>query len=101
MFVVVDNGSAHRGQRSIDRLQSAWPNLILLHTPVQPRWLNQAEIYFCVAQRKVLQPTTSPTSARSSTRSWRSVATTSRSPSRSSGSSLEDLHRVLDRLDQP
>jgi hypothetical protein len=56
VFVVVDNGSAHRGQRSIDRLQGAWPNLILVHTPVHASWLNQAEIYFSAAQRKVLQP---------------------------------------------
>lgn len=56
VFVIVDNGSAHRGQRSIDRLKGAWPNLILVHTPVHASWLNQAEIYFSVAQRKVLQP---------------------------------------------
>ena len=56
VFVIVDNGSAHRGQRSIDRLQGAWPNLILVHTPVHASWLNQAEIYFSIAQRKVLQP---------------------------------------------
>jgi DDE superfamily endonuclease len=56
VFVIVDNGSAHRGQRSIDRLQGAWPNLILVHTPVHASWLNQAEIYFSVVQRKVLQP---------------------------------------------
>ena len=56
MFVIVDNGSAHRGQRSIDRLQGAWPNLIVVHTPVHASWLNQAEIYFSVAQRKALQP---------------------------------------------
>jgi hypothetical protein len=56
VFVIVDNGSAHRGQRSIDRLQGAWPNLILVHTPVHASWLNQAEIYFSVTQRKVLQP---------------------------------------------
>ncbi len=55
-FVIVDNGSAHRGQRSIDRLQGAWPNLILVHTPVHASWLNQAEIYFSVLQRKVLAP---------------------------------------------
>ena len=60
MFVIVDNGSAHRGQRSIDRLQGAWPNLILVHTPVHASWLNQAEIYFSVAQRKVLQPNNFP-----------------------------------------
>jgi hypothetical protein len=56
VFVIVDNGSAHRGQRSIDRLQGAWPNLILVHTPVHASWLNQAEIYFSVVQRKALQP---------------------------------------------
>jgi hypothetical protein len=56
VFVIVDNGSAHRGQRSIDRLQGAWPNLVLVHTPVHASWLNQAEIYFSVTQRKVLPP---------------------------------------------
>jgi hypothetical protein len=56
VFLVVDNGSAHRGQRSINRLQSAWPNLILVHTPIHASWLNQAEIYFSVVQRKALQP---------------------------------------------
>ena len=60
VFVVVDNGSAHRGQRSIDRLQGAWKNLILVHTPVHASWLNQAEIYFSVAQRKVLTPNDFP-----------------------------------------
>lgn len=33
VFLVVDNGSAHRGKRSIDRLQGTWPNLIVVHTP--------------------------------------------------------------------
>ena len=56
VFVIVDNGSAHRGQRSIDRLHGAWPNLKLVHTPVHASWVNQAEIYFSIAQRKVLQP---------------------------------------------
>jgi hypothetical protein len=56
VFVIVDNGSAHRGQRSIDRLQGTWPNLILVHTPIHASWLNQAEIYFSVVQRKVLTP---------------------------------------------
>jgi hypothetical protein len=56
VFVIVDNGSAHRGKRSIDRLQGTWRNLILVHTPVHASWLNQAEIYFSVVQRKALQP---------------------------------------------
>ena len=60
VFVIVDNGSAHRGKRSIDRLQGAWPNLTLVHTPVHASWLNQAEIYFSVVQRKALTPNDFP-----------------------------------------
>ena len=56
VFLVADNGSAHRGKRSIDRLQGAWPNLIVVHTPIHASWLNQAEIYFSVVQRKVVTP---------------------------------------------
>ena len=56
VFLIVDNGSAHRGKRSIKRLQGAWRNLIVVHTPVHASWLNQCEIYFSIAQRKVLQP---------------------------------------------
>ena len=54
VFLIIDNGSAHRGKRSIDRLQGTWPNLIVVHTPVHASWLNQAEIYFSVVQRKVV-----------------------------------------------
>jgi hypothetical protein len=60
VFVIVDNGSAHRGKASIDRLQGAYKNLILVHTPVHASWLNQAEIYFSVVQRKVLTPNDFP-----------------------------------------
>lgn len=60
VFVIADNGSAHRGQRSIDRLQGAWPNLILVHTPVHASWLNQAEVYFSIVQRKALTPNDFP-----------------------------------------
>jgi len=49
---VVDNGSSHRGQASIDR----WPTLRLIHLPVHASWLNQVEIYFSVVQRKVVSP---------------------------------------------
>jgi hypothetical protein len=56
VFWVVDNGSAHRGQRSIERLQSRWPNLVLVHLPVHASWLNQIEIYFSILQRKLLTP---------------------------------------------
>jgi len=56
VFWIVDNGSSHRGQRAIGRLQQKWPNLILVHTPVHASWLNQVEIYFSIVQRKVLTP---------------------------------------------
>jgi hypothetical protein len=60
VFVIVDNGSAHRGKKSIKRLQGRYKNLILVHTPVHASWLNQAEIYFSIAQRKVLAPNDFP-----------------------------------------
>jgi hypothetical protein len=56
VFWVVDNGSSHRGQASIDRLSAAHPNAHLIHLPVHASWLNQVEIYFSVIQRKVLTP---------------------------------------------
>ncbi len=56
VFWVVDNGSSHRGQAAVNRLQTKWPNLVLVHLPVHASWLNQVEIYFSVLQRKVLSP---------------------------------------------
>jgi hypothetical protein len=37
-----------------------WPNLILVHTPIHASWLNQAEIYFSIVQRKVVTPNDFP-----------------------------------------
>ncbi len=56
VFWIVDNGSSHRGQKAADRLCAAWPNIVLVHTPVHASWLNQIEIYFSIVQRKVLTP---------------------------------------------
>ncbi len=56
VFWVVDNGSSHAGQASIDRLEGAHPNLRLIHLPVHASWLNQIEIYFSILQRKALTP---------------------------------------------
>ena len=56
VFWIVDNGSSHRGQASINRLEGRWRNLRLVHLPVHASWLNQIEIYFSVVQRKVLAP---------------------------------------------
>ena len=56
VFVIVDNGSDHRGQAAIDRLRKAHPNAIMIHTPVHASWLNQIEIFFSVIQKKVVSP---------------------------------------------
>ena len=56
VFVIVDNGSDHRGQAAITRLRDAHPNAIMIHTPVHASWLNQIEIVFSVIQKKVLTP---------------------------------------------
>jgi hypothetical protein len=56
VFWIVDNGSSHRGQRSVERLAQRYPHLQLVHGPVHASWLNQIEIYFSIVQRKVLSP---------------------------------------------
>ena len=56
VFWVVDNGSSHRGRASVTRLAKAWPTARLVHLPVHASWLNQAEIFFSILQRKVLTP---------------------------------------------
>jgi len=56
VFWILDNGSSHQGKRGTDRLQSRWPNLIVVHTPVHASWLNQIEIYFSIVERKALTP---------------------------------------------
>jgi transposase len=56
VFWVVDNGSSHRGQASVNRLEGDWPNLRLIHLPIHASWLNQIEIVFSIIQRKVVTP---------------------------------------------
>lgn len=56
VFWVVDNGSSHNGQASIDRMKEAWPNADLVHLPIHASWLNQVEIYFSIVQRKAIKP---------------------------------------------
>ena len=60
VFFIVDNGSAHRGARAVQRLQDRYPRLVLVHAPVHASWLNQVEIYFSIVQRKVLSPNDFP-----------------------------------------
>ena len=56
VFWIMDNGSSHRGQSSVQRLQSRYANVHVVHGPVHASWLNQIEIYFSILQRKVLTP---------------------------------------------
>jgi hypothetical protein len=56
VFWVVDNGSSHAGQRSVDRMSQAWPTAQLVHLPVHASWLNQIEIVFSIIGRKVIRP---------------------------------------------
>ena len=56
VFVIVDNGSDHRGRAAIDRLRKAHPNAVMIHTPVHASWLNQVEIFFSIIQKKVVTP---------------------------------------------
>src|SRR5712671_254802 len=56
VFWIMDNCSAHRGQKAVERIRSRWPNALLVHTPVHASWINQIEIYFSIVHRKVLTP---------------------------------------------
>jgi transposase len=56
VFWIVDNGSSHRGAASVKRMTRAWPNAHLIHLPTHASWLDQAEIYFSIVQRKVINP---------------------------------------------
>src|SRR5712671_3092031 len=61
VFWIVDNCSAHRGAKAVERWQSRYPRLVLVHAPIHASWLNQIEIYFSIVQRKVLSPNDFPT----------------------------------------
>ncbi|MGH3596562.1 MAG: IS630 family transposase [Mycobacterium sp.] len=60
VFVVVDNGSDHRGKKAAGRLRKAHPGAVMIHTPVHASWLNQVEIFFSVIQKKVVSPNDFP-----------------------------------------
>ena len=60
VFWIMDNGSSHRGEPSIQRLREAYPRLVPVHGPIHASWLNQIEIYFSIVQRKVLTPNDFP-----------------------------------------
>lgn len=60
VFWILDNGSAHRGERCAVRLRAKYPRLVVVNGPVHASWLNQIEIYFSILQRKALTPNDFP-----------------------------------------
>jgi len=60
VFLIMDNGSSHRGARCIARLGEKWSTLIPVHLPIHASWLDQVEIYFSILQRKLLTPNDFP-----------------------------------------
>lgn len=56
VFWIVDNGSSHAGKTSIKRMQDTYERARLIHLPVHASWLNQAELFFSIVQRKALTP---------------------------------------------
>jgi hypothetical protein len=42
VFVIVDNGSDHRGKKAAERIRAAHPNAVMIHTPAHASWLNQS-----------------------------------------------------------
>jgi DDE superfamily endonuclease len=56
VYWIVDNGSSHAGNASIERMQQTWTNARLIHLPIHASWLNQIELYFSIVQRKALTP---------------------------------------------
>ena len=87
VFVIVDNGSDHRGQAAVSRLRDACPNAIMIHTPVHASWLNQAEIFFSIIQKKVLTPSDFASLDELAGPCSPSWTATTRPPGRSTGSS--------------
>jgi hypothetical protein len=56
VFWIVDNGSSHAGQTAIRRIHDAHANACLIQLPIHASWLNQAELFFSIVQRKALTP---------------------------------------------
>jgi hypothetical protein len=56
VFSIVDNGSSHAGNASVERIEGEWKNARLIHLPVHPSSLNQIELYSSILQRKALTP---------------------------------------------
>jgi hypothetical protein len=53
---IMDNGSSHRGDASVRRLQTTFRTLVPVHGPIHASWLDQNEIHFSILQRITLTP---------------------------------------------
>ena len=93
VFWIVDNGSSHRGWTAAAPLSEAFPNAIMVHTPVHASWLNQVEIYFSVVQRKLLTPDNIAGLDGSSNSSPPSRLATTKPPNHSTGDSTVTTSR--------
>jgi transposase len=101
VFWVVDNGTIHRGHAAIDRLQSRWQNLVLVHLPKHASWLNQIEIYFSILARKALTPSHFDSLNQLTERILDFQAEFSKTATPFDWTfTRRDLHTLLDRLDQ-
>ncbi|MEV6805194.1 IS630 family transposase [Streptomyces sp. NPDC051132] len=100
-YWVVANGSSHRGRKAIARLTSAFPNAVMVHTPVHASWTNQIEIFFSIVQRTVVSPNdfTDLTQVRNRPRAFedRYNATAQPFQWRFTTTDLDDLLARLDR----
>jgi DDE superfamily endonuclease len=56
VYWIVDNGSSHAGNASIERMQQEWKHTRLIQLPIHASWLNQIELYFSIVQRKAITP---------------------------------------------
>jgi transposase len=99
VFVIVDNGSDHRGQAAVSRLVRAHPNAIMIHTPRHASWLNQIEIFFSVIQRKVVTPNDFTSLSELSTTLLGFVDRYNQTARRFSWDfTAGDLHNLMDRI---
>ena len=46
----------HRGRRAVVHPDAKWRNVILVHTPIHGRWLNQIGVYFSIVLRQLITP---------------------------------------------
>ncbi|MFE7610610.1 helix-turn-helix domain-containing protein [Streptomyces celluloflavus] len=85
VFCVIDNGSSHQGKWTIDRLTKAFPNAVMVHTPVHASWTNRSRSSSPSSSARSSRPRTSRTSARSGTSSEHSKTATTPRHSHSGG----------------